>query len=38
MAGAIAVLAEESSRRVAATAGISSGYEWLMLTEQLAQL
>jgi tetratricopeptide (TPR) repeat protein len=38
IAGAIAVLKEESERRVAATAGISFGYEWLMLSEQLAQL
>jgi hypothetical protein len=36
--GAIAVLEEESKRRVAATAGISPGHEWLMLSEQLAQL
>lgn len=38
LTAAIAVLKEESARRVAATAGISSGYEWLMVSDQLIQL
>lgn len=38
IAGAMAVLEVESRRRVAMTAGISSDYEWLMLSEHLAQV